>query len=173
MALGEFNLFRIKSKQQRIKEEEEYALWAFPYGESQKEKLSELIKEFLPKISKQIGLASFLTCKELYDKSLESSETDETSGANEESRSDETSGTNEASGTDISSGTHEEAIKKFFVIAKKYNQLVRTNETPIYLALVLADREIDENCEYPPADEIRTHIQELNDIQKAGKKGLF
>jgi len=143
MALGEFKLFQFKSKKQREKEEKEYAAWAFPYGDIQKEKLGDLIKELIPKASIPICLASYLTCKELFDTAIEDTE------------------------------TREEAINRMINNVGSYGQLIKKNEMPTYLALVLVDAEIDEKCEYPPIDEIRAKIQELTDLREVKKTGLF
>jgi len=143
MALGEFKLFQFKSKKQREKEEKEYAAWAFPYGDNQKEKLGDLIKELIPKASIPICLASYLTCKELFDTAIEDTE------------------------------TREEAINRMINNVGSYGQLIKKNEMPTYLALVLVDAEIDEKCEYPPIDEIRAKVQELTDLREVKKTGLF
>jgi len=143
MALGEFKLFQMKSKKQRDKEEKEYAAWAFPYGDTQREKLTSLMTELVPKALISLSLASFLTCKELYENTLEESE------------------------------TRENAVNHMINVTKSYNQLIKKDEMPLYLALVLADADIDENCEYPPADEIRERIQKLNDLRIAKKSGFL
>ena len=139
MALGEFKLFQFKSKKQREKEEREYALWAFPYGDLQREKLGDLIMELIPKASLPIYLASYLTCKELFDNTLEDAE------------------------------SRDSAINKMINGIGSYGQLIKKNEMPMYLALVLVDAEIDEKCEYPPIDEIRAKIQELTDLREVKK----
>jgi len=143
MALGEFKLFQFKSKKQREKEEREYAAWAFPYGDLQKEKLSELIKELMPKASLPICLASYLTCKELFDTALEEN------------------------------NSREEAINRMVNYVGSYGQLIKKNEMTTYLALVLIDAIIDEKCEYPSIDDIRAKIQELNDLREVKKSKLF
>ena len=140
MALGEFRLFQMKSKRQREKEAQEYAAWAFPYGELQRENLTALTKELMPKESSPLVLASFLTCKELFESVLENSE------------------------------TRENAVDKMINVLGGYSQLIRRDEMPTYLALVLADADIDEKCEYPSVDEVRASIQELTDLKKAKKK---
>jgi len=135
MALGEFKMFQFKNKEQREKEEREYAFWAFPYGDLQRENLSALIRELKPKESIPILLTSFLTCKEIYESTLEKSE------------------------------SQEDAIDKLLNEIKKYNQLIRPKEMPMYLALVLADKDLDETCEYPSADAIKVKAQELESMK--------
>jgi len=139
MALGEFKLFQFKSKKQREKEEHQYAQWAFPYGQLQRENLTNLVKELVPKASIPICLASFLTCKELYERVLEDSESSEI------------------------------ATEKMLTTIRNYGQLIRSKEMPLYLALVLADANIDESCLYPPAEELRKNISELEEIRKSPK----
>lgn len=64
--LGEYNFLSWKSKAQQQKEEEDYAHWAFPYGQPQREKLVKLMLELFPKENETTTLIPFLTCKELY-----------------------------------------------------------------------------------------------------------
>jgi len=137
MAFGEFKMFQFKSRQQREREEREYAAWAFPHGDLQKENLTKLMSEIRPKESSKMLLFSFLSCKEIYKEKLEVS------------------------------GSREEAIEKFLDSAKNYRQLFKKTDLTMYLALVLADAETDERCEYPPADEIRARILELEESRKS------
>ena len=137
MALGEFTLFNFKSKKQREKEEREYAAWAFPNGELQRERLAGLMRELKPRESPQLMMFSFLTCKELYKNQFEEAK------------------------------SHEDAISRFLGSAKNYKQLIRRDDLCMYLALVLADADIDEKCEYPGADEIRTRASELEELRKS------
>ena len=139
MALGEFKLFQFKSKKQQEKEAEQYAEWAFPYGELQRENLTNLVKELVPKASVPICLATFLTCKEVYQSVLESSE------------------------------SNDEATEKMLKSVRSYGQLIKAKEMPMYLALVLADANVNETCVYPPVEEIQKRIQELEDIRKSPK----
>ncbi|NLM84577.1 MAG: hypothetical protein GX189_07750 [Clostridiales bacterium] len=60
------NLFSWKSKEQQKREEEEYARWAFPYGQEQRSRLVKLMLEIFPKETEPMVLIPFLTCKELY-----------------------------------------------------------------------------------------------------------
>jgi len=142
MALGEFTMFQMKSKKQREKEEKAYANWAFPHGDLQRERLAELLAELIIKGPVEINMASFLTCKELYENTLEDSE------------------------------SQDAAIEKIINVLRSYGQLIKSEEMPIFLALVLADAEIDENCEYPSAQEMRERIQKLTEM-KAKRKSLF
>jgi len=143
MALGEWKLFQFKSKKQRDKEAKAYAEWAFPYGELQRERLTELTRELIPKGRVEINLASFLTCKELYEDVLEDSE------------------------------SQDDAVNKMINVIKSYGQLISINEMPVFLALVLADADVSENCEYPPVYEMREKIQKLEAMRTKTKRSLF
>jgi len=137
MSLGEFKLFNFKSKQQREKEEREYAAWAFPYGDTQREKLAELMHELRPKEPSQMMMFSFLTCKELYKNQFEETK------------------------------SRDDAIGRFLGAAKNYKQLIRRDDLCMYLAVVLADADIDEQIEYPGADEIRARASQLEELRKS------
>jgi len=131
MALGEFNMFSWKSKAAQQKEQEEYAKWAFPRGQKQRDNLEKLLRELYPKEPSTMTLISFLTCKELYERAIKS---------------------------DDSSGN---AIDTVMFEQKKYRQTIKRKDITTYIALVIADVGIDEQCEYPTADEIRAHALEL------------
>jgi len=88
-------------------------------------------------------MASFLTCKELYEREHEGSE------------------------------SREKTIDRMINSIGSYNQLIKSDEMPMYLALVLADTDIDEECVYPSADEIRVRIRDLNELKKAKKLNIF
>jgi len=131
MALGEFGIFSFKSKAAQEKEQEEYALWAFPHGQSQRDNLEKLLKELFPKDNTAMALISFLTCKELYGTALKSNE------------------------------SSDEAIDTVISEQRKYKHVLKRKEVAMYIALAIADADIDEQCEYPAADEIRTHAEDI------------
>jgi len=132
MALGEFHLFTWKSKSTQQKEQEVYEKWAFPYGTKQREALQKLLFEIYPKESVPTTLIPFLTCKELYESILEKA------------------------------GSRDGAVDTMINKQKKYKQIIKKKAMSTYLALVLADAGIDENCEYPSADEIFAAARELD-----------
>jgi len=136
MALGDFTLFQWKSKETREKEAKAYAEWAFPHGQRQRDKLEALMKELKPKESVQFLMMGYLTTKELYERYLEKME------------------------------LSEKALDFMINDEKKYKQIVRKHEMTTYLALVIADAEIGEECEYPPADEIRLRIEDLEKLRR-------
>ena len=136
MALGEYTLFTWKSKATQEKEQEEYAKWAFPYGEKQRDKLQALLLSVYPKESIPTTLIPFLTCKELYE------------------------------GIMKKSTSRDEALDVMINKQKKYKRIIRKKDMTTYIALVLADADIDEQCEYPSADEIRARAHELDSFRK-------
>lgn len=125
MALGDFNLYIWKSKAQLQQEQADYEKWAFPYGQPQREKLVKLMLEIFPKESEPTVLIPFLTCKELYCKLAKT--------------------------PDLA----DYAIQKLLTEVKKYKRIIRKNDMPTYVALVVADQKIDEKIEYPSAQQIK------------------
>jgi len=136
MALGEWGMFSWKSKATQEREQEDYALWAFPHGEKQRENLEKLLLEVYPRETVPTTLIPFLTCKELYEGVLKKT------------------------------GSREEAIETLINNVKKYKQIIKKKNMTTYIAFVLADAGIDESCEYPTADEIRASAQELEKLRK-------
>ena len=136
MSLGESGIFTFKSRATQEKESEEYAIWAFPYGQLQRDNLEKLLLEIYPKETIPTTLVPFLTCKELYEGALKKT------------------------------GTVDLAINTMINKQKQYKLIIRKKTMTTYLALVLADALIDEKCEYPSADEIRTRAQELELLKK-------
>jgi len=131
MALGDYQLFTWKSKATQEREQEEYAKWAFPYGQKQRDNLQELLFALFPKESVPTTLIPFLTCKELYEGVMKKAESSEA------------------------------AIDTLINKQKRYKQILKKKQMTMYLAIVLADAAIDETCTYPTADEIRERVKEL------------
>ena len=136
MALGEYQLFTWKSKATQQKEQEDYQAWAFPYGEKQQEALQKLLFDIFPKETKPTTLIPFLTCKELYESVLKNSD------------------------------TLEAAIDTMINRLKKYKQIIKKKHMTTFLALVLADAVIDENCVYPEAEAIIARVKELDALKR-------
>ena len=126
-----------KSAKQRAKEEKQYARWAFPYGEAQKEKVTQIIRELLPKEDPKAALALFLMGRQAYRGAF-----------NDDPE-------------DLEERTEEEkitALDKMLAVqlcgrSKKY--------IPYYKVLVLSDLDIDETLNYPTAEELRRRAEEL------------
>ena len=136
MALGEYTLFTWKSKATQEREQEEYAKWAFPYGEKQREKLQALLLAVYPNESVPTTLIPFLTCKELFEAVLKKC------------------------------GSRDAALDTIINKQKKYKRIIHKKDMTTYIALVMADAEIDDQCEYPGVDEIRARVQELDKLRK-------
>jgi hypothetical protein len=122
--LGDFNLFSWKSKEQQRQEDEKYAQWAFPYGEEQRRRLVRLMQEIFPRADEPAVLIPFLTCKELFGRMCKSP------------------------------AQVDYAVGKLLNDVKKYKQILKKKDMPIFVALVVADSQVDEKLEYPSADEI-------------------
>ena len=140
MALGDIKFLQFKSKEQLEKERVEYEAWAFPYGDKQKEALTSTLKELSPKGSDKLMLISFLTCKEVYEKSVK--------------------------GTD----SKEAAIRDLILRAKNYKNLILKKDLSMYVAIVVADAAVDESCEYPTVEELRKHMQEIDELLGTKRK---
>ena len=140
MALGEFSLFQWKNKEAREREQKEYSEWAFPHGPDQRKNLEALMRELRPRERVEFMLMGFLTCKELYERYLKKLETKEKT---------------------LYYMIHEE---------KKYKQIIEKKDMTTHLALVLADAEVDEQCVYPSADEIRASIKEIDELYLKRRK---
>ena len=124
MALGDWSIFSWKSKTQQQQEQVDYEKWAFPYGQKQREKLVKLMLEIYPKENEATTLIPFLTCKELFGKLCKTPD------------------------------MFDEAIGKMLTDVKKYKRIIRKKDMPMYVALVVADSRIDEDCNYPTAQQV-------------------
>ena len=135
MALGEFSIFTWKSRATQEREQEEYALWAFPHGQKQRDNLEKLLLEVYPKETVPTTLIPFLTCKELYESVLKKA------------------------------GSRDLAVETLINNVKKYKQIIKKKNMTTYIALVLADADIDELCEYPSADDIRSRALAFDELR--------
>jgi len=136
MGLGDISWFSFKSRATAAKEQAEYAKWAFPFGQEQRDNLEKLLKEIFPKEPLPSLLIPFLTCKELYEGILEKA------------------------------GSTDAAIDVMINKQKSYKQILKKKTMTIYLALVLADAGVDEQCLYPSADDILKKAGELEANRK-------
>ena len=127
-----------KSKAEREQEAEEYAEWAFPYGEQQRENLAALMKAVFPKSEASLNMVKFLSCRELYEKELR-----------------------RARQRDV-------AIDGMLNNVKKIRGILKENEMAVFMALVLANAEVDKDVEYPSAQFILTHADELRLLRNEG-----
>ena len=136
MALGAWNMFAWKSKEQQKEDDEKYEKWAFPHGQKQRENLEALLSALWPKKQVTIPLFSFLTCKELYEKHLKTAE------------------------------SRDAAVDIIINKEKRFGEIIKKKDMIMYLAIVLADADIDERCEYPSAGDISVRVEELEKLRR-------
>jgi len=135
--LGEIRWLTWKSKAQKEKEDAEYAQWAFPYGDTQKEKISAILSDRFPEQYEKGRLVTFLTCKELVDGNF--------------MRVYEHPATK---------GRAIEIIKKD---VKRYKKLFHNykNDAGFYIALAMADLSITEELNYPETAVLEKTAEEF------------
>ncbi len=129
--------FTFKSAKQRARDERNYARWAFPYGDAQKEKIMALIVELLPKEDPKAALSVFLMGRQAYRGSFR----DDPEDLAERTEQDKMAALDQILQTQLFG-----RYKKFI---------------PYYKVLVLADLSVDENLNYPSAEELRRQAEEL------------
>ena len=129
--------FTFKSAKQRARDERNFARWAFPYGEAQKEKIIQLIRELMPKEDPKAALSVFLMGRQAYRGSF---------------RDDP---------EDLAERTKQDQMDALDAILA--NQLFGRYKKfiPCYKVLVLADLEVDETLNYPSVAELRRRAEEL------------
>jgi hypothetical protein len=137
--LKEVQILTWKNKSRQKEEAEEYEQWAFPYGEKQREALTKLLLEVFPKGSPATTLVPFLTCKELFEDVCRTPD------------------------------LRDYAVERLVCGIKKYKLIIRKNEMPVYVALVLADSVINEECRYPAAEDILTKAAQLEKLREDAK----
>lgn len=128
--------FKFKSPAQREAESRLYKVWAYPYGDTHKEKIDNLIHEFIPEEDPQISIYNYLVCRQvLYplDKDTRPALSDE------------------------------DFLFSYKGIKKKLNprskKLVHK-----YMALVDADLKVSEQLVYPSIEELAVKAQEIKNI---------
>ena len=131
------DLFLFKSAKQRAKEEKLFARWAFPYGEVQREKITQIIRELMPKEDIKSGIALFLIGRQAYGGAYD----DDPEDLAERQESDK------LEALDRQLENH---------LFGKYRKLL-----PYYKALILADAKVDETLNYPSVEELRQSAEKL------------
>ncbi|MBQ4642373.1 MAG: hypothetical protein IJB47_08000 [Oscillospiraceae bacterium] len=121
----------LKSKQQRKEEARKYDLWAFPYGPEQKKVVIRLLQTLLPEEKPKLALMIYLAGKQGY-----------------------------AGGDPIKDRAPKEcSFEKRLYYARwamenmlrgKYKKLL-----PRYMALIIADQQVDASLNYPSVEELR------------------
>ena len=129
--------FTFKTAKQRARDERNYARWAFPYGDAQREKIMALIVELLPKEDPKAALSIFLMGRQAYRGSFR----DDPEDLAERTEQDKMAALDQILQTQLFG-----RYKKFI---------------PYYKVLVLADLSVDEKLNYPTAEELRRQAEEL------------
>ena len=127
-------LFSWKSAAEQKKEQEEYEKWAFPYGDKQRDNLKSLLFDIFGKDEGFI-LFTYLTCKEMYEKAL--------------------------SDLGCRDSAIEEMVDNRLGIRLQIIKQLKQKDWLLYIALVLADENVNEDCEYPTAEKIIAKAQKL------------
>ena len=129
--------FTFKTAKQRARDERNFARWAFPYGEAQKDKILQLIKELMPKEDPKAALSVFLMGRQAYRGSF---------------RDDP---------EDLAERTAQDQMNALDATLK--NQLFGRYKKfiPYYKVLVLADLSVDETLNYPSVEELRRQAESM------------
>ena len=129
--------FTFKSAKQREREEKQFARWAFPYGDPQKEKILQLIRELMPREDPKAALSVFLMGRQAYRGSFKDDPEDLAERTPKE----------QMNALDATLET------QLFGRYKKY--------IPYYKVLVLADLDVDETLNYPTAAELARRAEDV------------
>ena len=129
--------FTFKSAKQRARDERNFARWAFPYGEAQKEKIIQVIRELMPKEDPKAALSVFLMGRQAYRGSFR----DDPEDLAERTKQDQMDALDAV------------LANQLFGRYKKF--------IPYYKVLVLADLEVDETLNYPSAEELCRRVEEM------------
>ena len=135
--MGVSDWFTFKSAKQRAREEKQFARWAFPYGEPQKEKVKDLLHRLMPKEDPQVALAVFLMGREAVRGSFKDDPEDLA----------ERTQKNKLDALDRTLQTQ---------LFGRYRRFI-----PYYKVLILADLDVDETLNYPSVEELHRRAEEL------------
>lgn len=127
--------FTFKTAKQRARDEKNFARWAFPYGDAQKEKILQIIRELLPKEDPKAALSVFLMGRQAYRGSFR----DDPEDLAERTQQDQMDALDQI------------LRNQLFGRYKKY--------IPYYKVLVLADHNVDETLNYPSVEELRRQAE--------------
>ncbi len=135
--MGVMDWFVIKSREERAADERRYKRFAFPYGEAQRKEIERLISGLMPSEPSDTAMAVYLMGREGYLGSYKMDEEDRAARSEEEKRAG--------------------CIR----ILKRQLQGRHKKLLPYYMALILADADIDEELRYPDEEELRKRAEEL------------
>lgn len=127
-----------KSRIPTENELEGYYRWAYPYGDTHKEKINELISKVLPDEEKEIAIYNYLiTRQELAPKLYEGP-------------------------VKVETETFALALKK---LKKQFYSKSKKNIYK-YFSLVETDLKIDDNLDYPSVEDIINRAEEIEELLK-------
>jgi len=132
----------LKTPQQRALEAKRYDRWAFPYGVAQKEKIRALLAELLPEEKPDMAMLVYLQGKQGY------------------------TGGNAAEDKPPRECSFE---KRVYYAQWAMETTLRgklRKRMPRYLALIVADQQVDESLQYPTVEELRASAEELDKTYK-------
>ena len=129
--------FTFRTAKQRARDERNFARWAFPYGDAQREKIVELIMALMPQEDPKAALSVFLMGRQAYRGSFR----------------DDPEDLAERTAQDQMDALDAVLANQLFGRYKKF--------IPYYKVLVLADLEVDERLDYPSAEELRLRAEKL------------
>ena len=127
-----------KTAKQRALEAKRYDKWAFPYGQEQKEKVTQLLSQLLPEEKSQMALLVFLQGKQGY------------------------TGGNAAEGKPPRECSEE---KRVYYAQWAMETTLRgklRKRMPRYLALIMADQQVDATLQYPSVEQLLQMAEELD-----------
>ena len=134
--MGILELFQYKSPEQRAEESRRYDVWAFPYGEAQKKLVAQRLSQLLPEEKPQTAMAVYLIGREGYLGSCLRNKQDD-------------------------NRTEQQRLLDAQKKLKKQLPGGLRKMLPRYLAVILADVQVDETLSYPEAEELRRRAVEL------------
>ena len=131
------DMFTFKTRKQRERDAKKFDRWAFPYGEPQRQKIAQLLKELLPKEEAKAAMAVYLMGREAYRGSFKDD------------------------AEDLAERTEAKSLRALDYILSvqlfgRYKKFI-----PYYKALVLADAKVGPELDYPSVEELRRHAEEL------------
>ena len=135
--LGEIQWLSFKGKKQQQREQEEYNLWAFPYGQAQQDALRARLKELFPKEDPRFALICVLTTKEIFSDVVQEGY--------------------------YSPEYHDLALNIIRKDLKRYRRLFRKGTSTTYMALGMADKEIGPELQYPTKEELLATAKHLDE----------
>ena len=122
--------FGMRSAKQKAQDAQNYNRWAFPYGQSQRQKIESILKDLFPDEDPLIAMMLFLQGKEAYTGE------DPLEGKGPRNCSEQTR-------IDYAVGAMKETLTGRL-----------RKRLPLFLALIVADQQVDETLQYPQKSEL-------------------